>query len=190
MSLVFVCDTTGSMQKHLKQFWQTMREVLHRDAGMSHFAAFRAVLFGDHDSACSEPYLVREVGPALQPDWVIDQAMREPGTDGGDTPEALEDAIKACRDIARRVGQPICCIVATDAPPHAVTECPHHIDFGAEMDEFLGDGNICMLATNWLTSGAASAWKRFEKNPRFFRFDLDDQEYLLKLMKSVGLLVI
>lgn len=57
------------------------------------------------------------------------------------------------------------------------------------MDGFLGDGNICMLATNWLTSDAASAWNRFEKNPRFFRFDLDDHEYLLKLMKSVGLLV-
>jgi hypothetical protein len=189
MSLVFVCDTTGSMQKHLKQFWQTMRDVLLRDAGMSYFGAFRAVLFGDHDPAHSEPYLVREVGPALQPDWVIDQAMREPGTSGGDIPEALEDAIKACRDVARRLGQPICCIVATDAPPHTITECPHHIDFGAEMDGFLGDGNICMLATNWLTSDAASAWKRFEKNPRFFRFDLDDHEYLLKLMKSVGLLV-
>lgn len=189
MSLVFVCDTTGSMQEHLKQFWRTMRNVLLQDAGMSQFAAFRAVLFSDHDPAHSEPYLVREIGPALQPDSVIDQAMRDPGTSGGDIPEALEDAIKACRDIARRLGQPICCIVATDAPPHTATECPHHIDFAAEMDGFLSDGNICMLATNWLTSDAASAWKRFEKNPRFFRVDLDDQEYLLKLMKSVGLLV-
>jgi hypothetical protein len=107
-TLVFVCDTTGSMKSHLMDFWQSMREVLLLRGGKGCFAAFRAVLFGDHDPGQSEPYLIRHVGPALHPELVINQALREPATNGGDTPEALEDAIKECSNIAARLGNPIC----------------------------------------------------------------------------------
>jgi hypothetical protein len=120
---------------------------------------------------------------------VIDQALADPGTSGGDIPEALiEDAMRACRDIAKRLGQPICCVVATDAPPHPLVDCPNNIDFRAEVDELLRDGNICILATNWLNFDAASAWKPFEAHPRFFRADIDDKARLFNIMESLGLL--
>ncbi|HEY6249164.1 MAG TPA: hypothetical protein VI685_04340, partial [Candidatus Angelobacter sp.] len=188
LTLVFVCDTTASMEGHLQEFWASMRDVLLVRGAMSHFAAFRAVLFADHDPRHPEPYLIRHVGPALHPAGVIDQALADPGTSGGDTPEALEDAMRACRDIAARIGQPICCIVATDAPPHRQAQCPSSIDFRAEVDGLLRDGNIFIVATNWLDSDAASAWKPFEAHPRFFRADINDKERLSNIMGSLRLL--
>jgi hypothetical protein len=187
-TLVFVCDTTQSMTKHLRAFWTSMRDVLLARGGQNQFSAFRAILFGDHD-AYQEPYLLRHVGPSLHPAWVIDQALREPDTNGGDTPEALEDAIKACRDVAGRLGQPVCCIVATDAPPHPVEHCPNNIDFRVEVDAFLREGNVCILVTDWLKREAALPWKEFEANPRVLRVDLDKPDELLTILQSVGLLV-
>lgn len=172
-TLVFVCDTTGSMHVRLDGFWDAMHDLLIAEGCARGFAAFRALLFGDHDRTQDEPYLLRHIGPALDLAVVIENARREPLTNGGDEPEALEDAMRACRETAQRLDGSLCCVVLTDAPPHAVEECPQRIDFRAEVDELLAGGSICMLVSNWLSPSAAAAWAPFDAHPRFFRIDLD-----------------
>lgn len=189
-TLAFVCDTTGSMHHNLESFWGAMREVLITHGGAQAFAAFRAFLFGDHDPAHPEPYLVRQIGPALDVAWVIDQAGREPRTHGGDEPEALEDAIRASRDVALRLGGPLCCVVVTDAPPHTTAECPQKIDFRSEVDGLLGEGSVCIVVSDWLSASAEAAWTGYDRHPRFFRISLARRDEILRLFGLIPTLAV
>lgn len=189
-TLIFVCDTTGSMHGHLDRFWDAMWDVLIADGSGRAFTAFRALLFGDHDPGHREPYLLRHVGPALDLAWVINQARREPRTNGGDDPEALEDAMRACRELAQRLTGPLCCLVVTDAPPHTATECPQRIDFRAEVDGLLAEGCTCVVVTNWLNARAAAAWADYNVHPRFFRLDLDRRDEARRLFHALPTLTV
>jgi hypothetical protein len=64
-----------------------------------------------------------------------------PPTAGGDTPEALEDALHyVLNDLSALSFENARIVVFTDAPPHAVSECPHRYDFEADLAQIVQTG--------------------------------------------------
>lgn len=168
--LVLVIDTTGSMHRRLEEIFSQLRSVPKAVPMRDHFEHFRGVLFADHGS--SEPYLVRDVGDFASLEELIDRLQDEPLGNGGDTPEALEDAIHHGRLLAEELG-PAVFLVLTDAPPHSVAECPQSLDFEAELRRLLDGGSACFVASDGQDE-LMQPWKPFDDYPSFRRAPLSE----------------
>ena len=98
--------------------------------------------------------------------------------------------MRACREMAQRLDGPLCCVVVTDAPPHAAADCPQRIDFRAEVDGLLAEGGACVVVSNWLSASAAAAWAGYDTHPRFFRMDLDQRDEVRRLFGALPTLTV
>lgn len=179
--LTIACDTTGSMHSRLSLIWTTLRAALEALAPNRQFGAYNVILFGDHDQKVPEPYLIRHLGPASPGDLarLFDRALSEPTTQGGDAPEALEDVVHACRAIAERSVVPCTFLIVTDAPPHALSGCPEHLDFAVEVEGLLASGSTCIVAQDWLDESARRPWAPFAQNSRIAHVTLADRDGLV-----------
>jgi hypothetical protein len=161
--LVLAVDATGSMAGQASAARDTLLALDDR------FADYRAVLFVDHWP--SDPFVIRDVGPCTGIDELLDRIDEEPSGGGGDYEEALEDAMRRCRELAAELG-PITVLVLTDAPPHGAAECPTGIDFAAEVRDLLASGSRCLVADDWQRLEDAS-WEPFAGIAGFERAPLD-----------------
>ncbi|MFI7547456.1 hypothetical protein [Actinoplanes sp. NPDC049599] len=141
-AVTLVVDVTGSMAGVRDEIW----EVLAAHGDWTSVQEFRAVLYGDHGA--HERLLVRKLGPFAELADLADAVAAQPSCDGGDIPEALEDAMSRCRELVADIG-PHPLVVITDAPPHSVDECPYGIDFTAEVEALLAAGCRIHVATDW-----------------------------------------
>ena len=171
-ALVFVVDTTGSMHDKMKTIWAWMAELSKDQQRQRVFSEFWVVLFGDHEQGSHEPYVVRSLGPFTDLGQLIASAQDQALTGGGDSPEALEDAMLSCRELAGKLGRSSCLVIVTDAPPHAREECPEHIDFLNEVNGLLDLGCTLMVVKDWLTADAVSSWDPVQGNSRFHWIEL------------------
>lgn len=162
--LVVVLDVTASMEWP----WQNARTHL-LDANVEHLDKFNAILYADHGSC--EPFVTRALGPYLSIDELVHAIDVESRGEGGDAPEALEDAMAACRRLADIEG-PLTALVLTDAPPHDATRCPEGFDFAAEVQALLDGGSRCLVCDEWQTTPAI--WQRFRGHPEFREASLAD----------------
>ena len=149
--LVLAVDMTASMTEQRSAVWH----VLHA-ADTTAFREFRAVLFSDHGPR--EPYLVRDVGPCPNIAELQQRVEAEPSCHGEPPEEALEDAMRRCRELAEELG-PVTVLVTTDAPPHSRHECPLGIDFETEVNGLLDTGSRCLVCDDWL--GGDASWSTF-----------------------------
>lgn len=106
----------------------------------------RAVIFSDHGD--DEPFLVRKLGPAQSVAEILEAADSLPPGNGGDVPEALEDALARCREIVADVG-PQDVVILTDAPPHDASACPYGIDYREEIQRLVEAGCRVFIADDW-----------------------------------------
>jgi hypothetical protein len=161
--LLLAVDVTGSMESSLRDVWDTLREV-DEDG----FLEYRAVLYSDHGAG--DPFVIREIGPCGNLATLVQQIGDEPSGGGGDEEEALEDAMRRCRELATSLG-PLTVFVLTDAPPHAQVLCPLGIDFGEEVHALLATGSRCLVAADWQRADDTS-WDAFTAVPGFERAPL------------------
>ncbi|NAZ16755.1 hypothetical protein GT020_11870 [Glutamicibacter soli] len=139
---ILVLDMTGSMHEAHEQVFAALagyRKTEH----LTH----RALLYSDHGSG--EPYLIRDVGPEEDIESLVNKVRLQPVGHGGDTEEALEDAMHWCRVIAEDLGRQRIMVV-TDAPPHLTADCPEGINFSAEVRQLLGLGCEILVVSNWM----------------------------------------
>jgi len=167
--MVFVIDTAGSMHGHLERIHRRILEFIKNTQLERTVTAFWAILFGDHDPRYQEPYLIEELGPFQSIDLLVQKIKQMPLTNGGDTPEALEDAILACCNLSERRKKRLAVVIITDASPHTKSECPNRIDFAEEVGELLNRGNYCFVVNEFLEKGASSCWLPFQES-KFFRW--------------------
>jgi hypothetical protein len=156
--LVLAIDVTASMDGRLPPAWDLLRGL---DEGR--FAELRAVLFSDHGE--QEPYLLRDIGPCATVADLQQRVDAEPSGHGGDPEEALEDAMRRCRELAEELGH-VTVLVLTDAPPHSPDACPLGIDFDAEVRRLLETGSRCLVSDDW-RPGADTSWSAFAGSERF-----------------------
>jgi hypothetical protein len=162
--LLLVVDRTLSMASKLDQ----ARPLLLNGVLDGAFDQFRAVCYADHGE--EEPFLIRTVGPNVQLGDLVDAVLTLPQADGGDTDEALEDAMQRCRELVADVGAQTI-LVLTDAPAHSIDRCPYRIDVRDETRGLLDDGCRIHIAQDWLTP-ADPTWDAFVGTPGFERAPL------------------
>jgi hypothetical protein len=156
--LVVVIDVTSSMRRRLDD----ALAILTSQSSAVPYDQFRAVLYSDHGN--DEPLLVRKVGPFNSLPGLLDALKPLPAGSGGDTDEALEDAMQRCRELADDIG-PIDLLVLTDAPPHSADKCPYGIDFESEVRAMLKAGCRIQVASDWWSGG--QTWSTFRDTPGF-----------------------
>jgi hypothetical protein len=135
----FVVDATGSMREAVERFWV---QLVASPSWSSRTGEFFAVVYSDHGPL--EPFLVETLGPLGTVVALAQEVMQLPPGDGHDREEALEDAVRACRDLVDTHGLGEV-VVVTDAPPHPATDCPFGYDFETELLWILASGATCFL---------------------------------------------
>ncbi len=132
-------DTTGSMHDKLPFVANHLLDLGDRvQSGDTLFL----VLYGDHN----DEYTVRlhKVTHAVEH---LVQALREaPLTEGGDPPEALEDALHFVAEETQRRGiQADYIVVFADAGAHTPKDCPNGYDFQEEIKRLVKAGSDIVL---------------------------------------------
>ncbi len=127
-------DTTGSMHKNLEPVSLHISEIDNYCKGITQFFL---VLYGDHN----DPYTVQLHATATTSREIAEAVKEAPITEGGDNPEALEDALHFVNEETQRRGiQTDHIVVFTDAPPHLPSECPYSYDYRAEIEQLAAIG--------------------------------------------------
>lgn len=131
LDLLFMFDTTGSMYSCLEQVRTHLISIvqqIHRELPDTRIAI---MAFGDH---CDEAttYLVTKSLFTTATDELVSFIKTVGMTGGGDTPEAIEDALWEAgqMDWSQAAGKAL--VLVGDAPPHSVAECPHGRDYESE----------------------------------------------------------
>lgn len=163
--LTLAVDVTSSISGRLPHAW-----ALLRDLDQPRYAEFRAVLYSDHGAG--EPFITCDLGPCSTLHELLQRIEAEPTGHGSDPEEALEDAMRRCRELAEELG-PLTVLVLTDAPPHPVEQCPLGIDFDAEVDALLETGSRCLVCNDWRSATDAS-WRSFSGRPGFEEASLSE----------------
>jgi len=183
-SWVFLIDTTGSMHDQLSRIWDAIGALTIPAVEQTN--THWIVLFGDHDTAHVEDYVTRTVGPSASFQDLVREARKQPETNGGDTPEALEDAMREAASIARKSADLLSIVVFTDAPPHSPNDCPSKIVFDEEVQRLLMDGHCIAVVSDWMPPDVVSRWKPFETDPGFRWVGLSDVPRLFNEWRVVG----
>ena len=160
LGVTFVVDTTGSMHGTLGTVWKTIQSLCATISENSE-ALFSAVLFGEHGP--DEPYLTKEFAFTNDAKCLLRELESTATTGGGDTPEALEDAIRVVNSLQCPKSAQGIVFLFLDAPPHSVSECPKGIDFEIEVTNLLDKSKIWVVNcgnTSWQELG----WSKFEKH--------------------------
>lgn len=159
--MAFIVDTTGSMHAHLLDVWRTIEDLARLVSGASQ-PLYSGILFGDHGS--SEPYVTKFFPARTKIVDLVDSMRSAPVSSGGDTPEALEDALHVVNSAAESFGAVRLITVFTDAPAHNPNECPFGFDFADETSRLLSNSYLVVVNcgdSSWDQLG----WRRFENSP-------------------------
>ncbi|MBE1493135.1 hypothetical protein H4696_000235 [Amycolatopsis lexingtonensis] len=142
--LVLVVDRTKSMAGRLLRAQESLLDGV-LDAA---YDEFRVIAYADH--AGNEPFLLCSLGPFPALADALNAAEDLPLGNGWDIEEALEDAMRRCRELVTDIG-PQSVLVLTDAPAHAARDCPYRIDAQQETQALLDLGCRVLVADDWLT---------------------------------------
>lgn len=127
-------DTTASMHQRFNDIADHV-ESYGRIAPTG--SVYRLLVYGDHDDA----YTVYSLRVSDSLHEIADAIRSAPCTEGGDIPEALEDVVHyVLNDLSALRFENARIVVFTDAPPHAVEECPHRYDFEADLARIVQTG--------------------------------------------------
>lgn len=122
VDIAFVVDATGSMGDEIRYLSSELQDVMRRAADSLQGQDLRlaSVFYRDH----SDTYLTRTIDFAAGQEKVIDFVGQQSANGGGDTPEAVDDALamalnklKWRKEAATRL-----LFLVLDAPPHQTAE--------------------------------------------------------------------
>ncbi|ULA70026.1 MAG: hypothetical protein LZF62_480224 [Nitrospira sp.] len=151
--LIFLIDNTLSMRSYrasiLIALWGIIEGFQQKGA-----ALITAFLYGDH---CDAPdRLIHCIPWSDNGEEIVSKIQAAEEADGGDRPEALEDALHEAIKSLKEVGSTAHLFVFTDAPPHEVGDCPNGLDFDEQVGSLLEIGvQITLVACG----GNRDPWK-------------------------------
>lgn len=121
LDVAFVFDTTGSMYPYLEQVRGELTRLASEVSKAIPHVRIGVIAFGDY---CDEDltYLTKVLD--LTPDFNQVQTFvaQVEQTSGGDTPEAVEEALFEANRLNWRIGSTRAIVLVGDAPPHGVID--------------------------------------------------------------------
>jgi hypothetical protein len=179
--LTFVIDTTESMHWRLPEIWKAVGRMCTASSGRG-AAFFSAVLFGDHGPG--EPYVTNVLEYTDNQKELLSRLKSADVANGGDVPEALEDAVRAVNSLPPRDATNRHVIFFVDAPPHAAKDCPELIDFEDEVESLHGRAKLWVVncgGASWADLG----WGRFVGRPEISLVQIGDLSSVVDSLRKL-----
>lgn len=123
LDVVFAFDTTGSMYRFLTTVKAQLDYLYSEIYAAIPDVQIGAIAYGDYCDAATD--YVTQVLPFTKHKPQFHQFIHQiRKTDGGDFPEAVEEALHAANQLPWRLGSRRALILIGDAPPHGVIDSP------------------------------------------------------------------
>ena len=139
LDLLLIFDTTGSMYSYLSIVRENIVKIvqeIHREMPQARVAI---MAHGDH---CDEKitYLVKRCLFTTNTHDLVSFVRTVEPTDGGDFPEAIEDALWEANQLAWRDTSSKAIVLIGDSYPHTTSECPYKRDYKVESNKLKQKG--------------------------------------------------
>ena len=180
-ALTFVIDTTESMHWRLPEIWKAVGRMCTASSGRG-AAFFSAVLFGDHGPG--EPYVTEVLEYTDDKKELLSRLKSADIANGGDAPEALEDAVRSVNLLTPRDATHRHIIFFVDAPPHAARDCPEGVDFEDEVESLCGRARLWVVncgGASWVDLG----WGRFVGRPHISFVQIGDLSSVVDSLRKL-----
>lgn len=192
LDIVFIFDTTGSMYRYLDKVRNELARLASEVCKAILDVKIGVVAYGDYCDANST-YVTKVLDLTSDFQQVKSFISQVERTGGGDTPEAVEEALFDANTLAWRVGSKRAIVLVGDAPPHGVVDTAPKRDYKAE-GRSLSRKGIKIYATQCgRDSDAESAFRWLASETEGTYLSLENIDDLVDLligvcMKEVGLL--
>lgn len=196
LDVVFMFDTTGSMYPYLEKVRQNLMVLTSKISSSISDVNFGVIAYGDHCDA-NTTYVTKTCELTSDVRAVTNFIVNIEKTNGGDEPEALEDALFESNRLKWRENTNKCIVLVGDAPPHGVMdsfdECTNRIDYRIEATKLstLGVKIYSVLCNNSYYAERTFKWFADNTNGKFLMLEnIDDIVDLIigVCMKETGLL--
>lgn len=144
--VVVLLDATRSMADH-PVAWDVLTGAPE--------GTWRAVVFRDHTSGTGR------AGPFARPADLVEVLAAATPAGGTGATAAIEDALRAAREVAEAEG-PQTVLLVTDAVPD--DPCPRGVDHREEVDALLAGGSRLLVATDWIDPDD-EPWRALGRRP-------------------------
>jgi len=131
VDILFMFDTTGSMYSYLGTVRTNLLSIVREIHQGLPEARLAILAYGDH---CDEAtaYLVESCDFTTDTRRLLAFITQVGPTDGGDAPEAIEDALWTANRMSWSDVSAKALVLIGDAPSHSASECPHRRDVATE----------------------------------------------------------
>ncbi|XWK89956.1 MAG: vWA domain-containing protein [Phormidium sp.] len=149
LDVAFIFDTTGSMYPYLEQVRHELTRLASEVYKSVPNVRMGVVAYGDYCDANST-YVTKVLDLTTDFEKVRSFVGQVEKTGGGDTPEALEEALFQANRLNWRIGSSRAIVLVGDAPPHGVIDaasnCLYGHDYKTEGNS-LGQKGVKIYAT-------------------------------------------
>jgi molecular chaperone DnaK len=183
---LFLFDTTGSMYPYLEEVRRHLADLVREIHAEVPTARTAIMAFGDH---CDEgkTYLVKGCDFTSDADRLVEFIRAVEKTDGGDTPEAIEDALFEANRLAWGQEREKALVLIGDAPAHPVADCPYRRDYRAEAQQLM-ERNVRLYTVLCGSNAEARAlfeWLAQRSGGKFLR--LENMQDISDLLVAIAL---
>ncbi|AFY37221.1 von Willebrand factor type A [[Leptolyngbya] sp. PCC 7376] len=129
LDMLFCFDTTISMYRFLEQVRSDLGRLSRVIQDNIPKSRVGVIAYGDYCDA-KTAYVTRSLGLTTDIDTISQFLWRVQKTDGGDFPEAVEEALFAANQVNWRLGSRRAIALIGDAPPHGVIDSTRNCKYG------------------------------------------------------------
>lgn len=129
LDVAFVFDTTGSMYQYLEEVRRQLTRVAVEVHNFISNVQMGVIAFGDYCDA-NTTYVTKVLDLTFDFDIVRTFIQHVEKTEGGDAPEAVEEALFEVNRLNWRVGSNRAIVLVSDAPPHGVVDSASNCIYG------------------------------------------------------------
>lgn len=196
LDIVFIFDTTGSMYPYLEQVRYELTRLASEVRKAVPNVRMGVIAFGDYCDA-NLTYVTKVLDLTPDFDRVRTFVAQVEQTSGGDTPEAVEEALFEANQLSWRIGSSRAVVLVGDAPPHGVIDVASNCEYGHNYKtegNSLGQHGIKIYATQCGSNSAAEqAFRWLASQTAGMYLNLENIADLVDLLigiclKEVGLL--
>ncbi|MCX6320422.1 MAG: VWA domain-containing protein [Bacteroidia bacterium] len=129
VDIVFAIDTTGSMHEIFSNVQTTLINYIQDIVKINDKARIGIIAIGDHDKNHPDPYFIKPYAFSNNINVIIDILGNLELTNGGDAPEAYEDALSFISNLNWSNHATKVVVFIGDSYPHPNSDCPNNIDW-------------------------------------------------------------